>query len=272
MRRFFTAILLILIVVIIILGGRWVLLRRQAVKSGQTPTTFRQFVGLGNSKPADSIKDNSLSSDFTNPNGSNRTGNNETTEPTTTKPIKTSQFTTDTIMPNSATPLTTQNIESAGKPPKTTDITVSTTATGGPGALVSTASQGPVCGDADLNITFTPDELSRLKVLEKRFNDLAPSLRDELSVQTELDNYDLFKEKEGRIREMYAYCQAQRPKLTNPIYQRSVPTPFWNGNSVVTSGFINPGPLPYGRTNVGILNNLTIGEASLERQLRLNLW
>ncbi len=310
MRRLITVIIIIIIVVSLILIGAWLISRNTAEKNGVAKLSFRQFLTGQSAAPnPPNTPDGNLDSVFVD---GNITTPDTTTPNVTTPGTQVSTFTNSTTSPTQNTNTTNNGGLNTG----TSTGTTPGTSTGTTTPPIVPASIPPVvvgveCSDADLNIRFTAEELAKLKALEKRFYAVSQYLHTDADVATETANHDNFKAKISKITEMYNYCLAKSPNITNPQYKVRVPTPFWNkpeqdsevflaGNGVLDAhvwGVVQQvlddlaNPLTY-QTFVGtptLVNNarLTYSEGgngmntryqllftlrSLERSLRLNLW
>ncbi len=334
MKRAITIFLIILVVVGIFLTGAWLISRRTAVKNSAPAPTFRDFI-TGDSGKGDTLTPNNgdLSSVFVDDNlgntdtvgvvdttpgtqvaqftnggtspsgGSSGAGNTQGTSgngiTTTTSPNGTTTTTTPgtvpgtviitTTTPNGTTTTTTTSIDPTTQPPSTAPATT----------------PGPACGDADLNIQFTANELAKLQVLQNRFYAIAQSLHSDADVATELGNHDNFLAKVTNTESLYLFCDQivttqGAGAITNPAYKKHIPTPFWHSNGILGTdnelfiatdgpydGTLRIGiPMPNGfpgnqdpgdiTTNPDDLlftpNNVKLVLRSLERSLRLNLW
>lgn len=127
-----------------------------------------------------------------------------------------------------------------------------------------------------MNITFTADEIARLRELQNRFYSIAGSLQSDASVSAELANYTAFKEKSDTLLELYGYCNAKAPLIGTVAYRTKVPTPFWRNAPKDGVGYrytgtlgLEPDPLNAHTYNP---NNAQTAGSVLERIFRLNLW
>jgi len=285
MKRILTIILIIIAIAGIILLVAWMRARNTAQKNGTPTPSFRTFItGKTTPAPAGNTQSGDLTSDFTQETPANT--------PTTTSPVGTrvSTFTNSSFNP--ATTPTSGGVSSTGSggasgngsigvgsatpTPLTGGTTTTVTTSGGGQSGGSTASAVPACSQADLNITFTPDELARLQSLQRRFYAVAQTLHTDADVATELGNHDSFKAKEIKITELYNYCQSKVGSFTTPELRRRVATPFWNDAGQNTQGgFLSPTIYPStSAPNTSTTNpaSITAGEGALEQILRINLW
>ena len=257
-------IIIILFIIIAVIFGLWFLARQKQQEAGTTPSSFREFIGLGGEKGTVSPigPGGEGSSDFTDGEGTNTDGTGNGTnggtngigeEPTT----GTSVFTDTPLIPTAG------SVEDPNAPvfgqtgsTPTVDGTTPTTPPTIPG---TTALQ---CSNADTNILFTADELARLRVLQDRFYLIAENLHTDADANTELANHDMFKGKVDKFVELYNYCQA------HPIAGRRLPTPFWQNTAQNNSSFLlsavsptNPritlGSTPTGTTSTSTVDPTT---------------
>lgn len=258
-RRIITIILILLVIMTILLGLSWFMARRNAVKNGTTAPTFKEFIGIGtNTGPRELGDETELTSDFTvGQPGTAPTGSG-------TGSIGSSQFTNEPMSPTTPTEL-----------PETPRTAVTPAGGGGtvtPAGGGGTVASAPLCGDADLTITFTPEEITRLNTLEKRFMIIAQTLYTDGDVESELANHDTLKARYDRVNELNAYCVAKSPLIGDPALQGRVPTPFWRGTSqyFYTYGrHYRNDPRYQGTADLADRESAV---HSLERILRLSLW
>jgi hypothetical protein len=266
-RRIITIILILLVIMAILLGLSWFMARRNAVKNGTTTPTFKEFLGIGtNTGPRELGEGTELTSDFTvgQPEGGTPGGN--TTGSGNTSSIGTSQFTNEPMSPSGPNEFP-ENPNNIVTPAGGNGSGTVTPAGGG-----TVTTPAPLCSDADLTITFTPEEIIRLNTLEKRFMTIAQNLYTDGDVDNELANHDTLKAKYDRINELNAYCVAKSPLIGNPALQGRVPTPFWRGSSEY---FHTYGRHYRNNPNYQGTADLADQESavhSLERILRLSLW
>lgn len=271
MKKILTIILLIIFILGGLLGISWFIARKKAEKNNENIPTFREFLNWGTStkKLDPSIPTNTT--DFT----PKEEGTNDTTQK---QNVRISQFT------------------SGGASNVNTNISYDNNYSGNSSSLdiipapIDTNFTEPECSDEDLNIEFTPSELARLKVLQAKFYAIADKLHTDTDANIELQNYDTFKTKAMQIKELYTYCQEKAPLVTDPIYQKRVPTPFWSEESRDSETFITPnGPIdttgyplntervprtqPFKQKDHQIdLNDWPRLKHIIEYALRLNLW
>jgi hypothetical protein len=265
-RRIITIILILLVILAILLGLSWYMTRRNAVKNGTTAPTFREFLGIGsNTKLRELEPGTELSSDFTVEKPTGGSSGTTTGSGNTQSNIGSSQFTNEPMSP--AGEISDPSIPAPSNPPANP--------TGGNVTPIITAAgsaPAPLCSDADLTITFTPAEITKLNILQKRFMAVAQTLYTDSDVNTELATHDTLKAKYDRISELHTYCLAKSPLIGDPILQNRVPTPFWKGASeyFYTYGMhYHNNPNYQGKTN---LADMPSSVHSLERLLRISLW
>ncbi len=298
MKRFLTILILILSIVAVFLGISWLVSRKSAQKSGNTPQTFREFI-TGDTVPGSATStDDSLSGAFTTPpdgtlddgtslikpgpDGVYGTQDDISTPPSPAgAPTDTriSIFTnTGALNPGDTTPPSTSSgVAPANQPGIKTPIPVPVRDTFAGATVVG----GNDCTDADQNIVFTPQELAQLRALQNRFYAVATTLHTDADVAAEFANYNTFDLKARKINELANYCTNHIAQVVaaNPIYGTTVATPYW-GAPLKDSlyGFFSKAATPQG----GItppdyggpfdINDLTSGLRNVERALRLNLW
>lgn len=295
MRRIITIIVILIIITGVVLGVLWLSARNKAVKNGTSKPTFREFVtGDVRSGQPTTNPGGTLTSDFANPSA-----NTDELAPSPTSPsidssltapgTQSSTFTNDTYTPtspnggtigtsNQTTPTSTQTADTT---PTGTSVNTSTPSQGGStttgnGTLPNTPSSTntPVlqCSDADVNIVFTPQELDELKTLERRFYTIAESIRTDEDIAREISNHDTFALKGQQITELYNYCIQKSDRLTSPLYQRRVPTPFWNDPRTDKPGFITEATKQPAALNTINTRTFDYGKQRIEYALKLNLW
>lgn len=126
----------------------------------------------------------------------------------------------------------------------------------------------PVCTTDDLEITFTDEEIEKLKALEARFYAIAPTLRSDQDVSVEKGNWSNYSFLNDTFADMTAYCQDATPALPEPM-KRYLATPFYNDPTKNNSSFID-------RTDGG--REIDLDKPSnrylgyIERFFRLNIW
>ncbi|HWC57689.1 MAG TPA: hypothetical protein VG621_01915 [Candidatus Paceibacterota bacterium] len=293
-KKIISILIFLIIVAAFVFGVYWLVSRRQAAKTGTAPASFRQFLGFATTPTLSSEDQGLLSSQFTSsPSSSGASG---TQQGGSSIPTATSQFTNDIVTPTN-TPLIGVN---GGENSGNSSTASSTGATGAP--VAAEGSSGSGCTDADVNITFTPDELAQLQALQDRFYTVAQTLHTDADVATEEANYDAFTIKQQNLDQLLSFCKAATKNFTDPAYTNKVPTPFWydpsdirqSGNppvSISGGNLFNQGdavqnaatdvPLGYlgqpgqiGGSTASVYDSGAIANAlrSIEQVLRLNLW
>ncbi len=330
MKRILTIILIVLLVTGIILLGMWYFGRKSAVKKGQEAPTFRQFLSGETTADLQPTVPGNLSSVFVDTNITNPADESGTPTIDTQSAVDTGNSTIlDTnntsqntgigapSNPSSPTtgvgaPSTTQNNSVVTVDPTTvTPVSVSPVVT------------GPECTDADLNIQFHADDLAKLNALQNRFYAISQVLHTDADVAVETGNHDNFAAKVAEINGLYTQCRqytvasantntAAHGTISDPVYQKRVPTPFWHDAAQDSEVFIAEDNLVYDGKLDGIItdedqmnqlrnplafsqffqNNtcptinsilspsacatikftLSLALRSLERSLRLNIW
>lgn len=283
MRRIITIITILLVVTGLVFGVLWFSARNKAVKNGTAKPTFREFITgetpLGNQPPSTG---GTLSSSFTQDQPSDTstgalspTANTPTIDSQLTAPgTQTSSFTNDIYTPSNQNTLSPTQAPTTGGPvvyvpPTTTSSNGTSSTTTQGGGVSGTSTTAVQCSSADTTIVFTPQELEKLRTLERRFYTIVESIRTDEDVAREIGNHDTFTLKGTQIMELYNYCIQKTPQLSNPLYQKRVATPFWRTTND-TNGFITE------RSNqtipISSFDNLTFGKRRLEYALKLNLW
>jgi hypothetical protein len=307
MKRNLTIIAIILLIIGSFLGIGWYLARNKAIKNGTTPPSFKSFLGIGTSNKAQNgAIDGTNSSEFINPDGTVSIKPKPLTK--SIIPIKTSTFTNGGLSPlGTANPDIIQGgntlgggATSGGGTSSGGGTNTGPTGSGGSGNGGGITINTPSCSDEDLNITFTPSEITQLNGLKNRFFAIAENLHTDADVATELSNHDSFKSKLTKISELNDFCRAS-PVFTNaqpsPAYspgQRNaqnfgqfvpgvngqtinyrVATPFWSENKNNDS-FVNQGVNFSGQGNnpkgIFVEDDFAFFERSIEHALRINLW
>jgi hypothetical protein len=294
-RRIITIILILLVILAILLGLSWFMARKNAVKSGTTAPTFKEFMGIGsNTKLRKLGPGTELSTDFSieklsGGKSGSTTGNGNTTNGGNTQTsIGSSQFTNEPMSPAGSSEFSNSlglragnktsgasSLGGSGTFGAGSTLSGGNSIGGGNGTGISTgggSAATPICSDADTTITFTPEEITKLNILQKRFMAIAPTLSTDGDVDTELANHDTLRAKYDQISELNAYCLEKSPLIGNPVMQNRVPTPFWKGASeyFYTYGMhYHNNPNYQGKTN---LADIPSAVHSLERLLRLSLW
>jgi hypothetical protein len=264
MKRAIKIILILLAIFLLVLGVIWLIGRHTAKENGTAPLSFRQFIGLGGKEipatgagvgtgGANSSGFNNSGTAGTNGSGSGQNGNTNGNNPANASGIGSpniSQFTNGGITPSNSG---FGNGNGNGIPPNGGNINNSSGngtngginggtgnnsglnsgtngSQGGVGSNTAGSSTALVCGDADTNITFTPQQLAQLDALQNRFYALAQTLHTDEDVATELANHDAFALKAAQVTELYNYCENKLPLVATAgaQLQKHVPTPFWN--------------------------------------------
>lgn len=248
-KKIIIVIVLILLVFFITMSLLWYLSRRTSQNNGTPPMTFRKFLAYktGLQSPEDTYN-GEYGSDFTNnggydPNSSEFTPNgnpgNEYGEDSMNgeEGIKTetSQFTNSSTSPDGVNSGTSDNNGNNNGGVGYGNNGTSTGAGAGSGTgdnddpIKVTGGEERVCGEADVNINFTAEEIAQLQDLQNRFYAVAKGLHTDADVATQIANYDTFKIKQKQIDEFNAFCQRAAPivEAANPVYAHKVPTPFW---------------------------------------------
>jgi hypothetical protein len=122
------------------------------------------------------------------------------------------------------------------------------------------------CGADDSAIEFTVEEIARLRALEDRFYDLAPTLRSQADVQSELANYGSYKLLNQKYTELINYCESKSPLLPSNINKR-VSTPLYTNTSA--SAYFSEGPDADGAID---MQSSTQKPKEVERFFRINIW
>jgi hypothetical protein len=270
MKRILNIILIVIVIAFVILIGAWLKSRNTATKNGTTPLSFREFI-TGKNAPASPTTnpDGSLGSVFTD-----TTPSTDTTEGgAPTIAVTTSTFTnTQSLNPSNrgASALLDPTLSPGGASSEgtssgtTTGTDVITTV---PGASTITSSG---CTEADKNITFTADELSRLRALQNRFYQVATTLHTDADAAAELANYTTFRAEVDTLLELNTYCTTHVGNISDPTLKRRVPTPFWHdlAQDNLYGFFSTPGTF-MGRFKG---SDTAAAQRNLEHALRLNLW
>lgn len=274
MRRF----LIIILIIIVFLGAvgsiGWLLTRRTAVQNGMTPPSFRQFLTF-DTKPSPEDPESPLQPDINEPQISPSPDTPETTPDEDV--ITSSQFTSGPIAPAQNQPTQprpqeepgTAILEPAAIPTEPTPIPIVPVPQSGE-TPTSVASQ---CSDADITISFTPEEIQRLNALQNRFYAVAGSLRSDADVARELANYGQFKAKTDQIEELYNYCQSASPSIQEPLLQTRVTTPYWRDPARDRVGYVTPWSQGISLTAQIIdPRNVVFTQGVIERIFKVNLW
>ncbi len=249
MKKVFKIILILLAAFALTLLIIWFIGRSKAQKSGQTPLSFKQFLGLGTkANPAQTVPGENTSAFTGTGTGTNNNGNagvggiGGNPNAALDNNIQVSNFTNGSITPGGISlgnglggsivgGNPGSDIGSSGNP--------SSSDTGG-NPSVSSGSPTPVCSDEDTTIQFTPDEIAELNELQNRFYTIAQTLHTDADVQTEIANHDAFAVKADQATELYNYCEVKLPMVAAtgiPQLNEHLSTPFWMswGTSVPSS-------------------------------------
>lgn len=243
-KKIIITITLIILAVFIILALLWYLSRKSAEKNGNQPMSFRKFLGFESKvQPPANYPTGEYGSDFTSDQNSNSNNSSSDNADKNQTPINANSSTNSSNFTNSFSSPTgvgnnpgnsSNNSDSGSGSSSGSDLNNngSNNSNNNGGAndqnpINLPGSQELVCSEADVNITFTPEELAKLQELQNRFYAVAQGLYNDSDVAAQIANYDTFKLKQTHINELLNYCQNAAPKITNPIYQRKVPTPFW---------------------------------------------
>ena len=240
-KRVIKIILILLAILLVTLGVIWLVGRHAAQKSGQTPLTFRQFLGLGTkSAPANTVPTGTDTSVFTGGSGSSNSGSATTgsdggVSNGFTDNARISQFTNNGISltngANAGGGQTTNNNGSNQNSSNQGSIGGDAGSNTGGSGSPSPTSSTPICSDADTTISFTSDELAKLNQLQNRFYTIAQNLHTDADIATEVANHDAFAVKADQATELYNYCESKLPAITDPLLQQHVATPFWNDSA-----------------------------------------
>lgn len=270
MKRVFTIILIVIVIALLVLTGAWLKSRNTATKNGTTPLTFREFITGKNAGIAPQTNpDGSLGSVFTE----DTPGSTPSTDGTPTIAVKTSTFTNgQSLNPSKSsisllTPTLSPNGVGSNDGSSSTTTNQDDVITTIPGASTITSSG---CTEADKNITFTADELSRLRALQNRFYQVATTLHTDADAAAELANYTTFRAEVDTLLELNTYCGTHISNITDPALNRRVPTPFWHNlaQDNLLGFFSAPGSF-MGKFNG---SDTAAAQRNLEHALRLNLW
>jgi cytoskeletal protein RodZ len=260
-KRVIKIILIMLAIFLLILGIMWLIGRHTAQKNGNTPLSFKQFIGLSDktsSNGTNGTGGGTLSSNFGN-NGSNNGSGNGNGSGQGTGGINGSNtgignnngdsnlggvngigsngignginmVSAPTISQFTSGGITATNGYgggAAGNPTTNTTNTGAGTQNNSPTTTGTTVNTAPICGTADTTITFTPEELDKLNTLQNRFYTIAQTLHTDADAQAELTNHDAFEIKSQQATELYNQCEALLPALPEPMLQEHIATPFW---------------------------------------------
>ncbi len=313
MKKILKLILLIVIIVAIVLVVWWLVGRNTAVKNGTSPVSFRSFIGLGDGNPLPGPDSGGLTPDTTGSQGTATTpdGNDDGIDDDFSDENDVLDRDYADVSVFTEGPLTPADSDGGGAGGGSTGgggtsggggagggSTGGGGTSGGGGAGGGSTGGGgtsgggtppgdippvfPICSDADVTITFTPDEIRRLNALQTRFYAIAVDLRTDTDVDTELVNYDVFKAKADTIAEFYNYCQSKAPLITAAPYKTRVGTPYWYEPGKDQTGYLNNMRV-YSTSSTFInnaLNNYRIvnpydqsrTKAVLEHLFKVNLW
>lgn len=256
-------ILIITLLIIATVGTIFYFRQKNAQESGTTNSGFKSFFNFGTKKPSSSTGTNDeLSSDFTTPE--EKPGDETKDEGTT--PTTSVFGTTPPITPGGT--LSEKQGETSGGLAQGGTPTNGTPFEGGVGTGTGgTPSPRVICSADDLEIDFTPEEIARLQVLERRFYDLAPVLRTDEDVQTEAGNYSSYKTLNDKNRELISYCEATTPQLGTALNKR-VPTPLYT-DPAQNQEYFTDDALPQGPIN---MTTPGAHPRFIEKLFRLNIW
>jgi hypothetical protein len=303
MKKLIKPILIVLAIVALVVGIAWLISRHKAAKEGKAALGFREFVSTDTGATGPDTTGTTLDGQFTvdtngdgilDAGGTGRGNTDTQIDPGT----RTSTFTGSSINPTNTGSTGTG---STGTPGSTTPG--SGTGTTDPNGTVTTSTQPGVitvpnkgnnyasyngCTQADLNITFTQEELDKLHALQDRFYTIAQSLHSDADTKTQIANYDAFVLKYTKLNELLNYCTDSKLPAS-----KKVPTPFWWEESEVRyNGYKLFNPLTGGAdiTDTGVplgyvmdsgqlggkidstYGDIDVTKRSMERILRLNLW
>ncbi len=299
-------IITIITIVAIITGAAWLVMRKKAQNENKQPATFKEFISTDVPLETVDTNENPLSGNFIDQNQNNIDDREEgkgldqkDVDPGT----RTSSFTGSSISPASSsnngsggnnstpgggnTPNSGGGTSTPGRNTTLPDRTIITIPTKGSPLTSETG-----CTPADLNITFDPTELAKLKALQERFYTIAQTLHSDADTKTQIANYDAFLLKETKLTELLKYCEGSEGKFPNKVeFTQKVPTPFWWESSEVrynrfvipiliggTTGTDSGVPLGYVMDSgqiggkIDSISDIDVLKRSLERILRLNLW
>jgi hypothetical protein len=249
MKRAFKIILILLLVIALLLFGAWLRVRKQSTDQGRSAPTFREFLGLGSRAPS-TTTDGGTGLTPDGPSQGGETPNTETpSQPSTTGGVAVSQFTSGPLTPAQGA----SGGPGFGMSGSGSGSSGGNTSSGGaaptPPQAPAAGTTGPFCGEEDLNIDFTADEIARLNALQNRFYAIAGSLNSDADIQQEASNYTTYKAKADQITELYNYCVA---------------TAGATGGATALSGVFNGGALDP-REVLGT-------QAIIQRIFKVNLW
>ncbi len=306
-------IITIIVIVAVITGAAWLVMRKKAQNENKQPATFKEFISTD--VPLETIDQNQnpLSGNFIDQN-QNSIDDREEGKGLDQKDVdpgtRTSSFTGSSISPASSsnngsngnnstpgggnTPNSGGGTSTPGRNTTLPDRTIITIPTKGSPLTSETG-----CTPADLNITFDPTELAKLKALQERFYTIAQTLHSDADTKTQIANYDAFLLKETKLTELLKYCEGSEGKFPNKVeFTRKVPTPFWwepgsttkpsevRYNKTFLFNFatrvsdITDSGVPLGYVmdsgqiggKIDSIKDIDVLKRSLERILRLNLW
>jgi hypothetical protein len=273
-KRVIKIILILLAVFLLVLGIIWLIGRHKTEKSGAASLSFKQFLGLSTKLSPNGTLPVENNSSFTNNgfgqngtgsnggaggngvgsgagNGSGGAGGNGVGSGAGNGSggaggngvgsgagngvgngvgdVNVSQFT------NNGTTIGDTGTIGSGSGDDTSTSTTSSDDGSDDSTTAAAAATAPVCGDADNNITFTPEEQAELNELQNRFYTIAQTLHTDADVETELANHDAFAIKADQVTELYNYCEEQLPTINatarqagDPRMTLHVATPFWH--------------------------------------------
>ncbi len=240
-KKIIKVILILLAIFLIILGVIWLIGRHKAAENGSKPLSFKQFLGIGTELNPAQTTAGSGTSGFNSSttgglgNGNNTgplgNGNNGNTRQYVNQ-TNASQFTNSGTAPTGNFglngPGNGTNGNGGGANGNGSGSNNGNGGTGDNGTGIGSTNSALVCGSADTNITFTPTQLAELTTLQNRFYALAQTLHTDADVATEVANHDAFALRADQVTELYNYCEAALPNITDPRLQQHLPTPFWH--------------------------------------------
>ncbi|MEI6022249.1 MAG: hypothetical protein WCQ32_00160 [bacterium] len=251
----------ILVIIIVIGGFAFVAYRNaQLQKSLGHQASFREFLGLGDKKPAQDGSGNTLlSSLFTNPSATQ----NSTTSSNGFNPLV-------SIFTSSTSTVNTQSGDSGDiSDNNNTSWTINNN-------IVN--ANNLTCSDVDLNIPFTAAEQAQLAVLNTRFGALYQQLYSDDNVADEQSIYDGMALELAKIKELRNYCESVESSFTG-YYAVHLPTPFWSdskldkknssGGATNTGGFLTNGTQGAPTYNI---DGSFAQYNGIEDNLKLHIW
>lgn len=132
------------------------------------------------------------------------------------------------------------------------------------------------CRADDINIKFTEEEIQRLNVLQKMYDEIANSLYATDAVNAEIDNYLNYVLDKERVQELLSFCSSRAPLIADANLKRRVPTPFWNNPSSEVETFTNIKVYNSDHSNPNngqwLVDNPKNIVTLVERMFRINIW